>query len=213
MRRPDPESDIRRVVSDNAYSRGIYRKGDPVAEDEPDCLSRAELLAAWAGLSTTDKARIADAADFMAAGTGDDGDALMQEALVRLIAGTRHCPRNESFVAVFLQTMKSIAHHARKSRKNFGPAVPVASGDGDEVAVVVSDGSDQVEDLIRKQGRERIFAAVSDDAVAGELVEACILGMSRAEMMQLTGLDVKGYETKWKFIMRRLRKAGGGEMK
>jgi hypothetical protein len=91
--------------------------------------------------------------------------------------------------------------------------VPVISGAGDEGGVDVADSCDHVGDLIRKQGRERIFAAVADDAVARELVEACILGMSRAEMMMLTGLDVKSYESKWKFIMRRLRKAGGGEMK
>ncbi len=177
-----------------------------MAEDEPEYLDRAQLLAAWAGLSETDRAKIADAADFMAAGTGEDGDALMQEALVRLIAGSRRCPKDKPFVAVFIGTLRSIAHQARKSRKRLGPAVPVAD---EEAGVDVPGDADPVEDLIRKQGRERIFAAIADDAVANELVEACILGMSRDEMLQLTGLDIKGYETKWKFIMRRLRKAGG----
>lgn len=144
-----------------------------------------------------------------------DPDDLLQEAMKRAV-DTRTCPSHVDVIRFLAEAMRSIAGDDAAKIANRVPIVSVAkTGRQDVFDALVErvrseeptpeDAMIRAEETIRiKAG---IFALFTDDAVARDLVEGLIEGLTTDEVRQLTGLDETGYETKRKLIRRRINKA------
>jgi len=79
-----------------------------VAKANRDTLSPEDFRAVWDALPKADKARLGMIAREWTLGTSFEWQELLNEAIVRALAGSRRCPREISLVPFLAQTMRSI---------------------------------------------------------------------------------------------------------
>lgn len=183
-------------------------------------LTPSELVDAIRAMSDAGWNRLRKAAAYFSRGRPLSPDDLLQEAWMRALDGTRHCPRNVDVVRFIAGVMRSIAsdeakaHSRREAQAQKEPPdlrlVP-RTGDAEpsgEVSVPTPTIEDQ---FASSQEAERIKRAVlalfADDVTAETIVEGIMEGMEGEELRALTDLDETAFASKRKLIRRRIDKA------
>ena len=178
---------------------------------EGDYLDAAEIGAAFDGLSPEDKLKLGAIETIMRRGTGLEVGELVHEAVGRALTGRRNCPRNIPFMAFMVETMRSIAYHARRKGRRSAPltAVPHAGGvteasQGDPPAA----GPSPEDVLLEKDAAgtvQAIYDHFEDDPEAQLVLMGWADGLRGAALREATGLDQAALDYAAKRIRTRMR--------
>jgi DNA-directed RNA polymerase specialized sigma24 family protein len=155
-------------------------------------LSLAEVGEAVRSLSVADKTALMKIARLYAKKTPYDHEDLLQEALCRVLGGTRAWPRNVQALAFLWGVVRSIAWEWKK-----------------EILDKEPDGADpQREERRAIAGLDavKIIALFDDDPVAQTIVRGMMEGARGQELQEMSGLDKTDYESKRTKIRRRVEK-------
>jgi hypothetical protein len=165
----------------------------------------AEIEAAIRALSPADALRLQRVATFRARalaglGLGQGGDDLLQEAITRTVAGSRRWRKDVPFVKHLIETMRSIASHAREELHEA------------RFVSTTSDAAQQSPGPICKTDAERLSAArekleqisarFHDDDAVGLVLEGMADGMTGPDIQRDLKITPQHYET----IVLRLRR-------
>lgn len=180
--------------------------------DASRVLSREELEEAIYAFSDADWMRLRKAAQLYAV-YPVESEELVQEALCRALAGTRKCPKEVSVVRFVAEAIRSIAYDELQK----------VEYQRDEVSV--HDETIENPDAITPQesrltAEERIISNEQTHGTENRLLELfdgdeeaqlIVLGMltetEGAELRELTGLDQTGFNSKRRYVRRKINKA------
>jgi DNA-directed RNA polymerase specialized sigma24 family protein len=175
-------------------------------------LSREEIERAIQTLPDPGVVRLRKIAAAFCRGTLLDPPDLLQEAFLRALGGTRHCPADVDVIKFLAETMHSIASDEAKKRARHRElqTVPVFAEDG--LAHDPPDPQANAEEaLVGEQEARRIRQAVIDlfveDPAAQVMVEGMMEGMEGEELREVTGLTKIAFASKRRLIRRRIDKA------
>lgn len=168
-------------------------------------LTTEELADAFQALSAGEKAKLAAIEAFRRQGTEFGPGELIQEALYRVIAEKRLCPRDISVMAFLAMTMKSIAHHARKRYVQERPP-------DDEALVETLDSAARSpeEELMEKQDAAilaGIISSFSDDEEAQLVLMGTQDGLKGTALREATGLAQGQIDYAFRRIRLKIRKS------
>jgi hypothetical protein len=177
--------------------------------DAAEYATDAEVEAAIRALSDADGVRLRKVASFRARGLaglglGVSADDLLQEAIMRTLAGGRRWRKSVTFVKHLIKTLGSLANHLRDELKG-GTVVPATAEDPegrlDGVAL-----KSRMPDGERVAAANEQLATISkmfdkDDEV-GLVLEGLAAGMTGPEIQ----VDLNINETQYETIMTRLRR-------
>ncbi len=156
-----------------------------------------------AALGDADLLRLRAVARLRARGLpGVEGMDLLNEALLRLLDGSRSRPGGVPLVAVVAQTMRSIAHdHWRRVRRE-GPSCdasdPAASRHADPSPAADPERATAAAQALAEV--DRLFAA---DPVALQIVAGLAEGLDASEIRRRYGIGATAYDS----ARRRMRRA------
>jgi DNA-directed RNA polymerase specialized sigma24 family protein len=153
-------------------------------------LSRAEIDNAIKFLTAAEKTKIMKIATRYAPMTPYGGEDLFQEAYLRAIDGRRKWPRGLPATKFFWGVMRSIAWEWKRKDDLLDEDI------GDKGA-----GERELED---RDHVMKIIKAFDDDPIAQKIVVARMKGARGEELLKLSGLSRKDYETKLTKIRRRI---------
>lgn len=165
-----------------------------------------DLVAEIAALGDADLLRLRALARLRARGLpGLDGMDLLNEAVLRLLDGSRSRPPHMALVVVLATGMRGVAHdHWRKMRRERPVLVP--SGDG-------ADSAARQPDLSPTADPERVTAAVqalaeidrlfAGDAVAVQIIAGLAEGLAPEEIRRRFAIGGTAYDS----ARRRMRRA------
>jgi DNA-directed RNA polymerase specialized sigma24 family protein len=155
-------------------------------------LSLAEAAAAVRSLTTADKIVLTKIARLYARKTPYDHEDLLQEAICRVLGGTRAWPRDVQALAFLWGVVRSIAWEWKKQRLDQEP-------DG-------ADPEAEERRAIASLDAVKIVALFDDDPVAQIIVRGMLEGARGQELQELSGLEKTDYESKRTKIRRRVEK-------
>jgi RNA polymerase sigma-70 factor (ECF subfamily) len=155
-------------------------------------LSRAEIDNAIKFLTAAEKTKIMKIAAQYAPMTPYGDEDLLQEAKLRAIDGRRKWPRGLPATTFFMWVMRSIAWEWK--RKDDPLDEDIEDEGGGEGSILA--GIDM----------RRIIALFDDDPIAQEILVARMKGARGEELLKLSGLSQKDYETKLTKIRRRIER-------
>jgi RNA polymerase sigma-70 factor (ECF subfamily) len=180
--------------------------------DPPDLLTREELENAIGDFSDADLLRLRRAAQLYAIYPVEP-DELMQEALCRAIAGTRRCPRNVSVVRFLAEAIRSIAHDELQKVENKRDEVSVHDDtiENPDAITPQEPGPTAEERMIsNEQYRDtenRLLEIFDGDDEAQLIVLGMLTGTQGAELKEATGLDQTSFNSKRRFVRRKINSA------
>jgi DNA-directed RNA polymerase specialized sigma24 family protein len=152
--------------------------------------SQSELVTTIAQLTAGEKIAIMKIARLYARGTPYDHEDLMHEAFARVLEGRRTWPSHISATMFFGGVLRSIAWEWRRDRHGeTAPDTDIASADGSPDAALDA---------------EKILAVFEDDPVAHRIVLAMMEGARGEELVAVSGLGKREYESKRTKIRRRI---------
>lgn len=123
---------------------------------------------------------------------------LLQEALLRVLQGSRRRPDNVSMIAFVTGIMRSLKAEQHRRRQREAP-----SGSGDNVAAATLDPAPDAErSLAARQELAAIYRLFADDAVATRILNGLGSGLSPEEICAANGLSRTDYES----ARRRMRR-------
>lgn len=155
-------------------------------------LSRAEVAAAVRSLTAGDKIALIKVARLYAKKTPYDHEDLLQEALCRVLAGTRAWPRGVQALPFLWGVVRSIAWEWKKK-------IPDKAPDGADVEAEERRANAAIDVA-------KVIALFDDDPVAQAIVRGMMEGARGQELQDLSGLDKTDYESKRTKIRRRVEK-------
>ena len=155
-------------------------------------LSPAEAGAAIRALSVADKTALMKLAFLYARKTPYDHEDLLQEAMCRVLAGTRVWPRHVAALPFLWGVVRSIAWEWKKEFVERDDAA--TDFQGEERRAIAS------LDVVK------VLALFDDDPAAQVIVRGMMEGARGQELQQLSGLDKTDYESKRTKIRRRIEK-------
>ena len=181
---------------------------------EVDALTPAEFKAAVEAFSNGTLLRLQRASVFFGRLGRTDPDDLLQDAYFRGLNGERQCPRDVSVITFLRNTMRSLAHAARKSRRqnlevatNFQSA---ADGNDTSATEFVSDGPTPEELAIEQSAVNNLMSEMeqlfADDPDAQLVLVGLCEELTRQEILvecELTGTQYATIRTR---IRRTLEK-------
>jgi DNA-directed RNA polymerase specialized sigma24 family protein len=144
-----------------------------------------------------------------------DHEELLQESFLAAIEGRRKCPRDVDIVRFLAEAMRSLVSSKMKSMER-KPELKLLSlapdNDENEMPYDCPSGDPSAEQAIvsiqEVEGiRTAILSLFDDDEIAQVIIEGKMEEMDAAELRDLTGLDKKGYDSKWRLIRRRIDRA------
>jgi DNA-directed RNA polymerase specialized sigma24 family protein len=190
-------------------------KGDvEVDETEGEFLSTAEISAKIAALSPADQRKLRKAANFISRTNGlDEGQALLQEAMVRAFEGRRRCRCDLEVVPFLFGAMRSIAHSAAKSAKR-SPVNPYAELPEDVDEVSLKEARDRADlrnperDVVANDMIQKIDDLFKEDQPAREVLLAMADGYQGDELREVLGIDKTQHNTIRKRILRHTEELG-----
>jgi|HubBroStandDraft_4_1064222.scaffolds.fasta_scaffold57373_2 hypothetical protein len=164
------------------------------AEDEPQAarLSRSEVIEAIRTLTEAEKITLLKIAKIYSRTTSFGHDDLFQEAVCRLIGGSRALPREAPFLSVLVGVMRSIAWQWRSEAHESVDELPDPRCA--ETSAIASIDAVKTVDFF------------ADDPIAQKIVVAMMDGARGEELQHLSGLSKVEYETKRRKIRRRFEK-------
>jgi len=188
-----------------------------VVEETPaykdDYLDADEISAGFEALSADDKLKLGAIETTRRSGTEFGPSELIQEALCRALLGKRKCPRDVTFMAFLVETMRSIASHAREERKRvsslqeetMSAQISTASGNPGSH----QETSNPEEHMIARQDSEHvqaIFDHFEDDQEALLVLMGWAEGLRGRALREATDLDQSALDYAGKRIRTRMRK-------
>mgnify|MGYP002075035385 CR=1 FL=1 len=193
-------------------SRGPMAEAAAIQDaPEREHLGTDEIGRAFDALSPDDKLKLAAIEVVLLSGTGLGKGDLVHEAVCRAMTGRRKCPRNVPFMAFLVETMKSIASHARDERHRAvaaaDPPQPANTAGSDTADAVLAPSPE--EELIAKQDADavqKIYGHFEDDEEAGLVLLGWAEGLRGKALREATGLDQAGLDYAIKRIRTRMRK-------
>ena len=162
------------------------------AEPAAVTLSPAEAGAAIRALSVADKTALMKLARLYAKKTPYDYEDLLQEAMCRVLAGTRVWPRHVAALPFLWGVVRSIAWEWKT--EFIEREADAADPQGEERRAIASLDVDKVLTLF------------DDDPAAQIIVRGMMEGARGQELQDLSGLDKTDYESKRTKIRRRIEK-------
>ena len=140
-------------------------------------------------------------------------DDLLQDVFDKVLGEKRNWPKNVNIYVFFRNTMRSILSNKKKMEKK-ALSLHSTNENGDELINIIPDKKIDIEQgIILDQEIKAILNLFEDDVIAKELVEGRIENLKRSELLELTGLNEKEYDTKWKKIRRRIAKKNPGGLR
>jgi DNA-directed RNA polymerase specialized sigma24 family protein len=155
-------------------------------------LSRIEVAAAVRALTAGDKTALTKLARLYAKKTPYGHEDLLQEALCRVLAGTRAWPRGAQPLPFLWGVVRSIAWEWKRELPDKAP-----------------DGADAGAEERRANASidvAKVIALFDDDPVAQAIVRGMMEGARGQELRDLSGLGKTDYESKRTKIRRRVEK-------
>lgn len=197
---------MKETTSKSAMAEAAAAQNEP----EPEFLRAEEIGATFDNLSPGDKLKIGAVASRLAGGSGLQGKDILQEALKRILMGKRKCPRDVPFIASLINTMRSIASHAREKAKRlaFGADADVASDAPTRKGNPVGVPSPE-DDMIAAQEAatvQAIYHLFDDDDEAKLVLMGWEDGLRGKELREAAGLDQAGLDYAIKRIRTRMRR-------
>jgi hypothetical protein len=174
--------------------------------------ARGEIEATMRAFTSAQWARLHYVAKIHAWRTGWTFEELLQEAILRTLAGDRNCPSDVDIIKHLSDSMSSIADGERKKAPNQSPHVPVVQP-GEFVADAEDPPAPEIsreEELVgaadQEEIRREVLTIFDDDSVARDVVEGIMANYSADDLKELSGLQGKDYASKRRLIRRRLSK-------
>jgi len=180
------------------------------APAEPDFLGAHEIGAAYEALSAGDKLKLDAVETVLRRGTEFGPQELLHEAMCRALLGRRNCPRDVPFMAFLIESMKSIASHARE-RRHRSPSLAAVPRHGRAIEGppdCASDGLNPEEHLLEKEAAgtvETIHGLFEDDGEAQLVVLGWAEGLRGKPLRNSAGLDQAGLDYAGKRIRKRMK--------
>lgn len=159
-----------------------------------------EIGAAFDGLSPDDKLKLAAIETYLLGGTGLGKGDIVHEAVCRALTGQRKCPRKVVFMAFLVETMKSIASHAREKQR--WTVVMANPPETVNTSATNSASTPSPEDeLIAVSVIQRVHSHFEDDEEAGLVLMGWADGLRGKSLREATGLD----QAKLDYAIKRIR--------
>jgi RNA polymerase sigma-70 factor (ECF subfamily) len=162
---------------------------DAVTSPRVAVRSQSELVAAIAQLTAGEKIAIMKIARLYARGTPYDHEDLIHEAFARVLEGRRTWPSHLGATMFFGGVLRSIAWEWRYDRQADAAAADMGCADGRADAALDA---------------EKVLAIFDDDPVAKRIVLAMMDGARGEELVAVSGLGKREYESKRTKIRRRI---------
>ena len=176
-----------------------------VPQPETKHLAPEEVLERLDSLSAEDKMRLRLIERRKLGGTDFKEGELYKEAVCRAIVGQRKCPRDESFVAFLVQTMRSIASHRRAALAKHVPLEKTDRHGKTAKLQIASDQLDPEATLIEREAVD-IVSHIYDCLAGDEQAQSVILAISYEEkgkaVRDAAGVDQATFD----YAMKRIRK-------
>jgi hypothetical protein len=177
--------------------------------DATEHATDAEVEAAIRGLSEADGIRLLKVASFRARalsglGLGVTADDLLQEAILRTVAGRRRWRKSVTFVKHLIKSLESIANHSHDELKG-GVVVPATAEDADgrlDGLALKSRLPDGERVAAANEQLRSITKRFDNDDEVGLVLEGHANDMTGPEIQT----DLKVNETQYETIMTRLRR-------
>ena len=176
-----------------------------VPQPETKHLAPEEVLERLDSLSAEDKMRLRLIERRKLGGTDFKEGELYKEAVCRAIVGQRKCPRDKSFVAFLVQTMRSIASHRRAALAKHVPLEKTDRHGKTAKLQIASDQLDPEATLIEREAVD-IVSHIYDCLAGDEQAQSVILAISYEEkgkaVRDAAGVDQATFD----YAMKRIRK-------
>ena len=134
---------------------------------------------------------------------------LLHEALCAAIMGDRKCPRDVSFMAFIVQTMRSVASHHREKRWR-EPADGGAAQEAQEARPVFSAAASDPEQMLIERESEDTVGVIHDCFEGDEQAQMVVLGWSEGyrgkELRDFVSVDQAALDYAIKRIRRTMTK-------
>lgn len=176
--------------------------------------SSAEAAEEIACLSTADLVRLKEFAQLRSYGliTVEWTD-LVNEAVSRVLSGTRRWPKDVSFIAFMAQTIRSVASEERRRvyRENVTLESDLAPPNGDaqnfSIDEIAASPMNLERELIARRTLEEILALFSDDHDALAILGGLGRGLSPEDVQRDAGMNQTQYGTTQRRIRRAIARA------
>lgn len=189
-----------------------YASVEPLAIEHPtvDVASREEVVQALQSMSEADLLRLKQLAKLRCAGLHVmDWEDLLNEAVTRVLAGSRRWPRQVPFVAFMAQTFRSIANEEWRRLELANTTSESDLSDSDGAPVLESAAVDPIHpgrEMLARKALEEIEALFHDDPSAMAILQGFAQGYTPDEIMGQNGLSSTQYATLQRRIRRKLSK-------
>ena len=180
--------------------------------DTDKVLSRQKLEEAIGAFSNADWMRLRSAAQLYAVYPVEPED-MVQEALCRAIAGTRNCPKDVSVVRFLAEAIRSIAHDELQKVEHQRNEVSVHDEtiENPDAITPLEPGPTAEERIISNEQSRGTENQLLELFEGDEKAQLIVMGMSDetegAELKEITGLDQTGFNSKRRYVRRKLNKA------
>jgi RNA polymerase sigma-70 factor (ECF subfamily) len=173
---------------------------------EPEYATPEEAAEALEKLGQADRLRIESLARNRLYGNDSEWEDLLQEALTRILEGTRRWPRDLPIVAFIAGVMRSLASERRKQRRY----------SSEEEASQVADGNPGPEQQAAARAEiQALENHFGDDDEALEVLMGKFDGLTPAEIQTIFDLTKTQYDSTLKRIRRKIedyKKKKGAEL-
>jgi len=168
---------------------------------------------ALSSLSATDMLRLQRASVQYSLPSRYTPDELLSQMFCKVLDGSRTYKKGIHILAFLIKTMQSLASSDCKSQMRKPECKLDLDVPGKQEASLDSSGNvgQSPEDLLISKDstahiKKTILKLFADKPDIKDVVEGIMEDMSRAEIQELMDIDDKGYDTKRRFIRRRLQK-------
>ena len=180
--------------------------------DTDKVLSRQKLEEAIGAFSNADWMRLGSAAQLYAVYPVEPED-MVQEALCRAIAGTRNCPKDVSVARFLAEAIRSIAHDELQKVEHQRNEVSVHDEtiEDPDAIIPLEPGLTAEERIISNEQSRGTENQLLELFEGDEKAQLIVMGMldetEGAELKEITGLDQTGFNSKRRYVRRKLNKA------
>lgn len=175
-----------------------------------DVASREEVVQALQSLSKADLLRLKQLAKLRCVGLHVmDWEDLLNEAITRILAGSRRWPRQVPFLAFMAQTFRSIASEEWRRLELANTTSESDLGDSHDSRALESAALDPIHpgrEVLARKALEEIEALFQGDPSAMAILQGFAQGYTPDEIMGQNGFSSTQYATLQRRIRRKLSK-------
>lgn len=170
---------------------------------ENEHLSLSEVRTELEKLSEADILRLGATGEQYAWRCSVDGSDLLSEAITKSLSGDRRCPRDISFIAFLVNTMKSIAFNERRKADLIPIQEPIDNDPANDTLFSVPDNKQGVLETVETINElDALYAIFKNDECVTMLLMGLQDGYEPDEICEMEGWDRKKYNS----IRKKLRR-------